>query len=146
MLGSFDCALSGPFAKQFLTRLSATRALCVVLNDVISASTVYDSVSYHQSPTLSIGFMSFFENFFGKMETIDQEGRTVWSPWLRPNPPLNDFITKRVIFNVRDIAFYQVWPQPPAVLAENIRIISSDLSLTSFLRFSCDPLFPAIPI
>ena len=39
---AFDCALSGPFAKQFLTRLSAPRALCVVLNDVISASTVYD--------------------------------------------------------------------------------------------------------
>ena len=36
----FDCALSGPFAKQFLTRLSAPRALCVVLIDVISASTV----------------------------------------------------------------------------------------------------------
>ena len=39
---SFDCALCGPFERQPPTRLSATRALCVCLSDVISASTVYD--------------------------------------------------------------------------------------------------------
>ena len=38
---AFDCALSGPFAEQFPTRFSASRALCEVLSDVISASTVY---------------------------------------------------------------------------------------------------------
>ena len=29
---SFDCALIGPFVRQFLTRLSAPRALCVILS------------------------------------------------------------------------------------------------------------------
>ena len=42
---AFDCALSGPFANQFLSRLSAPRALCAVLIDVISASTVYNIIS-----------------------------------------------------------------------------------------------------
>ena len=59
----FDCALSGPFAKQFLTRLSASRALCVVLNDVISASTVYDFILYSFHSCLSIGLQNFLEIF-----------------------------------------------------------------------------------
>ena len=42
---AFDCTLRGPFADLFLTRLSAWRALCEVMIDVISASTVYDSIS-----------------------------------------------------------------------------------------------------
>ena len=37
---AFDCALRGPFDGLFLTRLSATRALCEVITDFISASTV----------------------------------------------------------------------------------------------------------
>ena len=59
----FDCALRGPFAKQFLTRLSATRALCIVLIDVISASTVYDITVYHQNQQMSIDFLKFFRIF-----------------------------------------------------------------------------------
>ena len=38
---TFDCALSGPFDKLFLTRLSAPRALCKGIIAVISASTVW---------------------------------------------------------------------------------------------------------
>jgi len=41
---AFDCALSGPFADLFLTRLSASRALCEVMIDFISASTVYHNI------------------------------------------------------------------------------------------------------
>ena len=63
---SFDCALSGPFAKQFLTRLSAPRALCVVLIDVISASTVSNIefiILYSHLPTLSTGKWAFLKKF-----------------------------------------------------------------------------------
>ena len=41
--------LNGPFAIQFPTRLSATRALCVVLKGFISASTVYMQSIAHPS-------------------------------------------------------------------------------------------------
>ena len=37
---TFDCALSGPFENLFFTRLSATRALCRSIINVISASQV----------------------------------------------------------------------------------------------------------
>ena len=37
---TFHCALSGPFDNLFLTRLSASRALCKGMIAVISASTV----------------------------------------------------------------------------------------------------------
>ena len=37
---TFDCALSGPFDNLFLTRLSASRALCRGIVAFISASTV----------------------------------------------------------------------------------------------------------
>ena len=50
----FDCALSGPFAKQFLTRLSASRALCKVRTDVISISTVFLTI-YIDKDTASVG-------------------------------------------------------------------------------------------
>ena len=39
--GDFLCALSGPFEGLFPTRLSASRALCRGMADLISASTVY---------------------------------------------------------------------------------------------------------
>ena len=38
---AFDCALRGPFARLFPTRLSAPRALCGGISCFISASTVY---------------------------------------------------------------------------------------------------------
>ncbi|MGN1450798.1 MAG: hypothetical protein ACI4XQ_01760, partial [Eubacteriales bacterium] len=37
---TFDCALSGPFDNLFLTRFSASQALCKGIIAVISASTV----------------------------------------------------------------------------------------------------------
>ncbi|MBQ7921598.1 MAG: hypothetical protein IJ325_03355, partial [Clostridia bacterium] len=61
---SFDCALSGPFAKQFLTRLSAPRVLCVVLIDVISASTVYDGVIIARNAHLVNRFLKIFKIIF----------------------------------------------------------------------------------
>ena len=60
---TFDCALSGPFAKQFLTRFSAPRALCIVLIGVISASTVYFSKFYHKQTNLSSIFITDFNLF-----------------------------------------------------------------------------------
>lgn len=44
--GIFDCTLNGPFADLQLTRLSPPRALCEVIIDVISASTVYYTKAY----------------------------------------------------------------------------------------------------
>ena len=64
---AFDCALGGPFAKQFLTRLSAPRALCVVLNGFISASTVYDAKVYHRYTNLSIVFLIFADFFMPRV-------------------------------------------------------------------------------
>ena len=60
---TFDCTLRGPFAKQCLTRFTASRALCVVLCGFISASTVYDESSI---PLLS----RFVNMFFEKVETM----------------------------------------------------------------------------
>ena len=57
---SFDCALSGPFAKQFLIRLSAARTLCAVLHDVISASTVFDGSIISQYHIFVKKFSEFF--------------------------------------------------------------------------------------
>ena len=58
----FDCTLRGPFAKQCLTRFTASRALCVVFRGVISASTVY--VEYITS--FSRCQVLFAQNFFPK--------------------------------------------------------------------------------
>ncbi len=54
---AFDCTLRGPFAKQCLTRFTASRALCVVLDGFISASTVLMKVVYHPFARLSIVFL-----------------------------------------------------------------------------------------
>ena len=56
---AFDCTLRGPFAKQFLTRFSASRALCIVLDGFISASTVY----YVNSITPPSDFVNSFFYF-----------------------------------------------------------------------------------
>ena len=56
-LHAFDCTLRGPFAKQCLTRFTASRALCVVLCGFISASTVLMKVVYHPLARLSIVFL-----------------------------------------------------------------------------------------
>ena len=52
-------ALSGPFITRFLTRLSAPRALCVVLRDLISASTVY----FLHYITMAFPCQGLFEKF-----------------------------------------------------------------------------------
>ena len=59
---AFDCTLRGPFAKQCLTRFAASRALCVVLNGFISASTVYDESSI----SLPAAFVNMFFEKAGK--------------------------------------------------------------------------------
>ena len=57
---AFDCTLRGPFANLFLTRISASRALCEGITDVISASTVYSLTSISRPARFVNSFFDIF--------------------------------------------------------------------------------------